>query len=299
MLHGMRDEFDYFECPSCGCVQIAEIPGELSRYYPDNYFSFRTHRGLDRNPIRRFIDPRRVSWSFGGGGVIGAFAECVSRPFDYVRWVKDAGLGPEARVLDVGCGTGKTLLNMALGGFPNPIGVDPFIPKTLRYSSGVTIHKIDLADFARGHPGSFDFVMLLNSLEHMTEPLATLTAVEGVLADGGRVLVGIPVAGGWTWRHYREHWFALDPPRHLHLLTRRALDILAQEAGLRVIAHRPTGTLSQFTNSERYRLGIPLEGSPSDRRMFSKQQLANWEARVKVLDAENDSDQGMFILARA
>ncbi len=49
MLHGTRQPFDYFECASCGCVRITDVPDDLSLFYPDNYFSFRNHRSLDHN----------------------------------------------------------------------------------------------------------------------------------------------------------------------------------------------------------------------------------------------------------
>lgn len=299
MLYGTRDEFEYFECAACGCVQISEIPDDLSRFYPGNYFSFRSYQALDRNPVRRFIDPRRVNWRFEGRGVIGAVAEWVSRPFNYVRWVQDAGLRANARVLDIGCGAGKTLINMALGGFPEPTGVDPFVSESLRYSSGVTVYKAELEDFAREHAGGFDLVMLHNSLEHMINPQATLIAVETLLAAGGRVVIAIPVADSWSYRNYREHWFAHDAPRHIYLLTRRAMNILAQGAGLRVIGARSTGNLSQFTHSERYRRDIPLSGSPRDRRLFSRQELAHWSRQVKELDTEDYSDEVLFTLARS
>jgi 2-polyprenyl-3-methyl-5-hydroxy-6-metoxy-1,4-benzoquinol methylase len=298
MLHGMRDEFDYFECSECGCVQISEIPSDLARYYPSDYFSFRRHRNLERNFVRRFIDPRRVKGSFGRSDILGAVAEWVSRPFDYVKWVQDAGLGPDARVLDIGCGAGKTLLNMALGGFPSPTGVDPFIPETLHYSCSVIIHKVKLQDFARDHAGSFDFVMLHNSLEHMTAPLAALIAVESLLSPRGCVLVAIPVADSWAWRHYRENWFALDPPRHIHLLTTRAMGILADGAGLKILKRRQTGNLSQFTGSERYRRGIAMSEGPRDRQLFNREDLRRWSQRAKELNQQERSDLVIFMLGR-
>ncbi len=45
-MHGAREIFAYIECPNCGCVQIAEIPGDLARFYPQDYYSFqlRAHR---------------------------------------------------------------------------------------------------------------------------------------------------------------------------------------------------------------------------------------------------------------
>lgn len=299
MLHGTREAFDYFECTACGCVQITDIPADLSRFYPDGYFSFRIHRDLERNAIRRFIDPRRVRQAFGHHDILGAMAEKVSRPFDYVRWVQDAGLDQTARVLDIGCGAGKTLLNMALGGFPEPTGIDPFIADTLHYSCGVTIHKETLEDFARGRGGCFDLVMLHNALEHMTDPLATLTTVESLLSAKGRVLIAIPVADSWAWRHYRQNWFALDPPRHVHLLTRRSMEILARDAGLEIKSRRPTGNLSQFAASERYLRDIPMSDPRRDRQLFTRRQLADWSRRVKDLDAEDLADQVIYILGRA
>ena len=45
-------DFVKVECAACGCVQIAAIPADLSRFYPDDYFSFRSHQDLDRNLVR-------------------------------------------------------------------------------------------------------------------------------------------------------------------------------------------------------------------------------------------------------
>ena len=298
MLHGTREAFDYVECLACGCVQIVDIPRDLSRFYPDDYFSFRDHRGLDRNVVRRLIDPRRTRHMFGLRDPVGAVAETISRPLDYVTWVKRAGLGPDARVLDVGCGGGKTLLAMALGGFPKPQGVDPFIAQTLRYECGVTVHKQSLEDFAAGRDGAFDFVMFHHALEHLVDPLAALKTAERLLSPLGRILIAVPVAGSWAWEHYRENWINLDAPRHIHLLTTPAMTILAREAGLSVVDARSVGTLSQFVGSERYRRDIPANDNRRDRDLFSRAQLADWRARTAALNREGRGDQTMFTLGR-
>jgi len=239
-----------------------------------------------------------VKASFGGRDVVGALAERVSRPFEYVAWVRRAGLGPDTRVLDVGCGAGKTLLNMALGGFPAPQGVDPFIEKTLRYRCGVTVHKQTLEAFSAGREGQFDFVMFHHSLEHLTDPLAALTIAERLLSPAGRILIAVPVAGSWAWKHYRADWCNLDAPRHIHLLTGQAMTILADHAGLTVVDVRSTGALSQFTGSERYRRDIPANDKRKDVDLFGVAQLAAWRARTDDLNREGRGDQNMFILAR-
>ena len=40
MHHGMRDEFEYFECSKCGCLRIVGVPSDISKYYPTNYYSY-------------------------------------------------------------------------------------------------------------------------------------------------------------------------------------------------------------------------------------------------------------------
>ena len=50
MMFGFRDEFTYFECARCGCLQIAEIPSNMDRYYPATYF-----KGFHDRPPKNFI----------------------------------------------------------------------------------------------------------------------------------------------------------------------------------------------------------------------------------------------------
>ena len=55
MEFGTKEEFAYFECAHCGCVQILEIPGNMGSYYPENYFAFKKCDRLAKNSIRIII----------------------------------------------------------------------------------------------------------------------------------------------------------------------------------------------------------------------------------------------------
>jgi SAM-dependent methyltransferase len=296
MLHGTRETFDYFECGGCGCVQITEIPAELGRFYPEDYFSFRSLSALDRNLARRWIDPHRVRSGFGRRDVLGAAVDAVSRPLDYIEWLKEAGLGPDTSVLDVGCGQGKTLLCMALGGLRPCDGIDPFIDATIRYRSGATVHKLDLRAFTEASATRYDLIMFHHSLEHLVDPAGALSLAGSLLAPGGRILIVVPVAGSAAWELYRENWCNLDAPRHIHLLTRRAMEILAGAAGLGVLSARSVGGLSQFVGSERYRRDIPASDRRSDRALFTADELADFVRRTRSLNAEGRGDQMRFML---
>ncbi len=40
MMFGTRNEFLYWECLTCGCLQIANLPEHLEEYYPSDYYAF-------------------------------------------------------------------------------------------------------------------------------------------------------------------------------------------------------------------------------------------------------------------
>ena len=39
MMYGLREEFEYFQCAVCSCLQIVEFPKDMTRYYPGDYYS--------------------------------------------------------------------------------------------------------------------------------------------------------------------------------------------------------------------------------------------------------------------
>ena len=289
MQYGTRELFDYFECAVCGCVQLEVIPGDLGRFYPTTYFSFRPWRGLSKDPVRRFVDPHRVRRSFGARDWIGALAEAISHPLSYVDWIKRAGLGADAAVLDVGCGAGKTLICMALGGFSPCEGVDPFIEAELVYDCGVTVHKTSLADFAATATRTYDLITFHHSLEHVIDPLADLKLAKSLLSPGGCIMLGLPVAA-YAWAHYRGDWCNLDPPRHIHLLTDDSMARLAAQAGLRIKDQVCDSNPGQFYGSERNRLDIPAIDRRKPKDLFSAAQIASFKQQTAQLNAEGRGD---------
>jgi len=65
MMYGFRDEFEYYECPVCGCLQIQQVPSDLSKYYPRDYYSFRNSLGMeDTTPrgLRRLLRAARADY---------------------------------------------------------------------------------------------------------------------------------------------------------------------------------------------------------------------------------------------
>ena len=54
MMFGYRETFTYFQCNLCRCLQIAEMPQDMSRYYPQDYYSFSSRPlGSLKNPLEK------------------------------------------------------------------------------------------------------------------------------------------------------------------------------------------------------------------------------------------------------
>lgn len=298
LMTGSGASFDYFQCASCGCLQIARIPDDLARYYPQSYYAFRARRKGAPAWLRGLIDRHRVRHALGLRDPLGALADRLSQSLDYVPWMLPTGLDTDARILDVGCGQGKLLSRMALGGFEHLTGIDPFMSEDTQPCREVRLLKRDIHQQAAGAE-RYDLVMFHHSLEHVPDPRADLAAARSLLASGGWILIRIPCVDSWAWEHYREHWWAAEPPRHLYLFSRRALDILAAEQGLEVRHQASDATRFQCMGSELHRRGISANASESEKAIFTRAQRAEFERRTEQLNRELRGETQVFWLTRA
>ena len=53
MHFGIRDEFEYRQCPTCQCLQINAIPEDLGKYYPPDYYSKKTKKQYSKPQLTR------------------------------------------------------------------------------------------------------------------------------------------------------------------------------------------------------------------------------------------------------
>ncbi|MFH1756404.1 MAG: class I SAM-dependent methyltransferase [Candidatus Latescibacterota bacterium] len=297
MMFGLRESFEYFQCISCGCLQIAQIPEDLSKYYPEDYYSF--SEAPESKPIKRFFKQRWASQLLYKPNLLGMVLQRrygVPAMFD---WIRRAGIGFDQAILDVGCGGGQFLQTLHNLGFNNLTGVDPFVDRDTRFSSGVrvlkrTLHKMD---------GKFDFIILNHSFEHMEDPQDSLAHIHRLLEPGRIALLRLPVAGGYAWRTYGVDWVQLDAPRHLFLHTEKSIGILCEKAGLELADTVYDGTAFQFWGSEQYRKDIPLKDDRSydvnpGRAGFTEGQMQEYNRLAEELNAKGDADQACFYVRK-
>jgi SAM-dependent methyltransferase len=135
-------------------------------------------------------------------------------------------LSDGARVLDAGCGSGRTLEDLAPYGEVHGIELDPDAA-AFAASRGYGEVKVGRLEELPWEPDTFDLITCLDVIEHTADDRLTLTELRRVCKPGGRLLVTVPA--------YQALWSLHDAANHHYRrYSRRSLRLAAVEAGWRL-----------------------------------------------------------------
>ena len=296
MYFGTREVFEYLECSNCGCLQLLNPPNDYSSHYPKDYFTFQQkHEGRIKSILNRYRDKAAMGEkSFLGNILYKKFGEPT-----YISRLKIAEVGLNDSILDVGCGKGILLHKMKESGFENVLGIDPFIDETIIYPNGLKIIKKNFNELE----GKFDFIMFNHSFEHMENPFEVMNQSNRLLNKNKFLLVRIPVADSYAFKHYRENWCSLDAPRHLFLHTKKSIELLAKESGFEIKKINYDSRSWQLWGSEQYSKNISLMDERSyyinpRKSIFTKNEIDEFENQVLELNKNGEGDQAEFYLQK-
>ena len=300
MMFGWREEFEYIECGRCGCLQIAEVPANLAKYYPsDAYYSYRPPRKRHHPDWLLKLRHQRTRWFLGEFSILGWALGVISKRPQHFDWLHGRAT-LNSRIVDVGCGAGGLLLKLQREGFRSLLGADPFIQADIDYGNGVKVLKRGVEELT----GQFEIVMLHQSFEHMPDSASTLAALARKVAPGGMLLVRIPVSDCHARKKYGIDWVAWDAPRHLYLHTRKSMELLAAGAGMEITGVVYDSSGQQFTSSELYSRGVPYvehgkyrPGHGPD--AFSRAEWDGYEAQAADLNRRGEGDSACFYMKAA
>lgn len=302
---GLREKFRYIRCGGCGCLQLANPPNEMAKYYPRNYYAFQTDspNRADRFPWRRRllyfpITARRLGWPTLCGRVLQKFGSGPSIPHSLrmIVWP----LSRKSPILDIGCANGRELFAIRACGFENLIGVDPYLSENVIDKKGIRILKQSVEEVR----GKFDLIMLHHVFEHLADPLWMLEKIKGLLSAKGQILIRIPLADSQTAIKYGEKWVQLDAPRHFFLHTRKSMEILARRVGLEIAKVQYDSEEFQFIGSELYsRTDMSLQEFYSNydanyKKYFQPDEVQKFREKSKLLNQSEQGDQAGFCLVR-
>lgn len=148
------------------------------------------------------------------------------------------------RLLDVGCGNGVFLLRARDAGWQvEGLEPDPAAASAARWS-GLTVTQGTLATFAPME--QFDVITASHVIEHVHDPRRFLEQIFALLRPGGQVWLATPNALSLGRRWYGSYWRGLEPPRHMTVLSPKALVGLLQRAGFDTIDQLRRGRGSAY-----------------------------------------------------
>lgn len=202
------EEFVYARCRQCRTLVLTNVPGDLHRYYPPEYYA---------------------SADDAGGRETGA-----TEAYKVDLLERYLAVAP-ARILEVGAGSGG-FVSVARGRGHSVVvvDVDDAAARVLRERFGVdTVIDADTAG-AIGRAGTFDAVVMWHSLEHIPEPLTVVDAAARALRPEGVLVVATPSPDATQYRLLGRRWTHLDAPRHVVLFPPATLAAALGQHGLQV-----------------------------------------------------------------
>ena len=167
-------------------------------------------------------------WWFAGRRAI-VFSE-LDRVVNQERGIKDAlslsDMKPRHRILDLGCGTGRNLVELEK--FGGSVGLD-VESKALSYcrERGRDMLVQASAESLPFRSTSFDLVIALDLLEHLDDDIESARDVWRILQPGGQFILFVP-AYRWLWGPQD------DVSHHRRRYTPQRLNAVLHQAGFRV-----------------------------------------------------------------
>lgn len=291
MMFGMRHEFFYIKCIKCGCLQLKQIPNNISDYYPkEAYYSFATSSLSDfQKSIKNYLLGKLFNFFIGNISIIGYLLSQSYYLQKRYAWIKClTGIDKTASILDIGSGAGKYLDELYTCGFKNINGMDPYIEKDIITDHGIQIKKQNINDIN----GTYDLIMLNHVFEHLEHPREILSKLRTLLNKSGQLLIRVPLVDSFAWETYGVHWYQIDAPRHFYLHTKKSMELLASITGFKIYKTIYDANDYQFIFSEQYIQNKNIKAPI----LFNKKQIKKWRKQADQLNKNEQGDQACFIL---
>ncbi|OHB46086.1 MAG: methyltransferase type 12 [Planctomycetes bacterium GWC2_49_10] len=218
LLHDLPGEFTVVKCRTCGLMRTNPrlTPESIGFYYPDDYGPY-----LDTQ-----VTQSRSKWSSGIKKLLKYVANCV---INFNSTPLPQQLKP-GRMLELGCASGSYLHQMAGQGWQVE-GVE-FSEKAALTATqlGYRVHAGPL-ETAPDPDEPFDLIVGWMVLEHLHDPLGCLKKLRKWAKPGAWLVLSVPNAGSLEFSVFKDKWYALQVPTHMHHFTPHTLEQVLKASG--------------------------------------------------------------------
>jgi SAM-dependent methyltransferase len=221
--YGCPGKFSVLRCATCGQMVTSpllaeeDLPALYSQYYPRRETDFDAVRG-EADAVLVKGSERKRYWD--GSDNQGQYS-----------------VGPGQKVLDIGCGSCVSLLEVRnLGGEAWGIETDPNV-RAIADHFGLAVHIGSIHDDP--FPGvDFDLIVLNQVIEHVPDPVALLKLIQGRLRPDGKIVLAFPNTSSLYKRIFGRRWVNWHIPYHLHHYNKTSFALIAEQAGYDVASTR-------------------------------------------------------------
>jgi SAM-dependent methyltransferase len=200
-------EMQIIECRECGLVTLSATGHIVPGFYEKSGM-----HGAEPAPMDAWI--KETEWD-------------DKRRFDMLSTML-----PNKRLLDFGCGAAG-FLRLAKNLAAEVTGIE-LEARVLDYWAG----QMNIVPSLEAAGGGYDLITAFHVIEHLQDPRVILANLAGLLKPNGRLIVEVPSGNDAlltlydcdAFQHF-TYW-----SQHLFLFNGSALETLARQAGLRVVA---------------------------------------------------------------
>jgi 2-polyprenyl-3-methyl-5-hydroxy-6-metoxy-1,4-benzoquinol methylase len=285
---------EYLRCPSCESLVLIQRPadlfpknGEEQAYYGKEYWLSHQEHDLKLPSI-----------------VSRARTDLVDRVPYWLNKVLQHRL-PPARALELGCANGSLVAMLRqLGYDASGLELSAWVVDFARQTFNVPMY-LGPVEEQEIEPHSLDLLMLMDVIEHLPDPLATMRTALGSLRPGGLVILqtpAYPAGTSFLELSAADHPFLkmLIPGDHLYLFSQAALRQLLLACGLEFTLEEPAlfpydqflfASSAPIANHTAAEILASLEEKPERRLALAHLDLYQRLAQIEKLYVQADLDR--------
>lgn len=212
-LNGVAGQWRVVRCRTCGLMRTSPrpTPDAMAAFYPDDYAPYASSRVDHKTGAPR---GRTTGW------------RRILAPLNHPL---PASTRP-GRMLEVGCGSGSFLHEMAQRGW-DVAGLE----FSERAAAAARAHGYPVVtgalETAQPPGDAFDLIAGWMVLEHLHNPVDALRRLRSWANADGWLVLSVPDASAFERRLFGDAWFALQLPTHLFHYTPRTLRAVLRAGG--------------------------------------------------------------------
>jgi 2-polyprenyl-3-methyl-5-hydroxy-6-metoxy-1,4-benzoquinol methylase len=260
-----KEEFVIWQCSNCSLRFTQDVPDEASigsYYQSSDYIS---HSNTSKGVVNKLYQKvRNYTLNQKANLIIG---QTVKR----------------GKILDLGAGIGAFLNTMKQKGW-EITGIEPDEGARQQAKNLFDIELKETPILNHLPDNNFDAITLWHVLEHVHQLHDYVERLKKLLKPNGKLFIAVPNYESLDSSIYKSFWAAYDVPRHLYHFTPKAIDVLMETHGLKVVSKKPMWfdsfyislLSSKYKNGKTKWIGAGLSGLRSNfKTLFNKDHCSS------------------------